>query len=61
MKRTADYLGISLASLALSATTTLAIEKPLPQPVDGKISWLYSYADQKGSNAMSFSEEVCSV
>jgi hypothetical protein len=36
-----------LPLIALSAATTLAIEKPDPQPVGGKINWVFSYEDGK--------------
>lgn len=40
-------LQITLTILALSAVTALAVEKPEPQPVDGKIDWVFGYEEGK--------------
>lgn len=41
------YLRIVLPLLALSASTSLAGEKPEPLPVDGKVRWVYDYQEGK--------------
>jgi hypothetical protein len=43
----ASRLGIVLPLIALCAATASAIEKPEPQPVDGKIKWVFDYEEGK--------------
>ena len=47
MTHPANRLQIILPLIALSAATALALEKPEPQPVDGKIKWIYGYEEGK--------------
>lgn len=37
--------GFVLVSFSICARTGLAADKPAPQPVDGKIHWIYSLAE----------------
>ncbi len=47
MTHPANRLQIILALIALNAATALALEKPEPQPVGGKIKWIYGYEEGK--------------
>jgi hypothetical protein len=43
----ANRLRIILSLITLCASTTWAHEKPEPQPVDGKIDWVFDYEEGK--------------
>ena len=45
MASVARILKALLLVLAASAVTTNAAEKPDPQPISGKIDWVYDYAE----------------
>ncbi len=47
MTHSANRLQIILPLIALSAATALALEKPEPQPVGGRIKWVFNYEEGK--------------
>ena len=47
MTRSAKRLHFILPWIALCAATAWAAEKPKPQPVDGKVKWVYDYEQGK--------------
>lgn len=47
MTRFARCLRIILPLIALCSVTAWAREKPQPQPVDGKIKWVFDYEKGK--------------